>query len=281
MQEFKLELGINDECTNNEYHGDREYVSSSVLKKILFDPQEYYRNYVLGMGKETSKAQQNAFDFGTYIHALLLEPHTIEHDFAFFQGLRRKGKAWDEFKEEHKDRIIVTPSQRDMGERMEKNFNADLLSTSIARDPSAVFEETVCAEINGVKVKVRTDCRRGTDIGDVKTTAEPLSTDNWLQLCSKVCMQWDYDLSAALYCDVLEAVTGKKHYFHFFFISKVDAVCRYVKASQQFIENGRRKYLDAIEVLKEANKKDNWNEIIVNSKKKELIVPESHIYRRK
>ena len=170
MSEFKLELGINKECSNEEYHGDREYSSSSVLKTILRDPQKYYEKYVLGTYKEKGGAH---FDFGSLVHAMILEPHIVDKEFAFYKGPMRRGKAYDAFVEENEGKIIITASQKILADTMCESFNLNPYAPDLIKD--AVFEETVCAVIDGVKIKVRTDSRQGTAIGDVKTTGSGVS----------------------------------------------------------------------------------------------------------
>jgi len=272
MSKFKLNEGINEQCTNEEYHGDREYVSSSVLKYVLYDPEYYYKHYVLKEPKIVKPNQQKAFDFGSLVHAMILEPHIVDDEFAFYTGGKiRRGEKYTDFCEANKDKIVIMPSQKDLADSMKQQFHANPYAPKFLE--GAVFEETVCTEINGVKVKVRTDLRQGTNIGDVKTTASGVSIDE----CINTCIGWKYDLSAALYCDVLEKVTGKKHDFYFYFISKQNGQCRTFKASEQFIENGRRKYLDAIEYIKEGRKTGIWQR---EQPIKELIIPESAVYRR-
>ena len=41
-----LKLGINDEITNEDYHGDRKFESSSSLKLYLKDPKEYLKKLI-------------------------------------------------------------------------------------------------------------------------------------------------------------------------------------------------------------------------------------------
>ena len=45
-----LKLGFNEDISNDDYHNDREFVSSSGLKLMLKDPRKFYKNYVLGAG---------------------------------------------------------------------------------------------------------------------------------------------------------------------------------------------------------------------------------------
>lgn len=257
---MSIKLGINKEMSNEDYHGDREYVSSSGLKLMFKDPREFYNQYVLG--DFTNAPSGASLDFGSYLHSLILEPHKTEEEFAIFEGNRRQGKIWEEFKAQNMDKTILTGIQHRKALSLMDKYNK---ATIIIDHPeegaqeveiSSFFkrgaaEETFGAVIDDVKVKVRTDYRKEFkhfgSINDVKTTGdENLSIDN----IEKICARWSYDISAALYCDVLEQATGKPHDFFFLFISTSSGSIEIVKASDQMIENGRRKYREAIRRLK-------------------------------
>ena len=94
----KLILGVN-EISNEDYHGDREFESSSSLKLFLFDPKSYYKKYVL-QEKEHDK-EKTAFIFGSYIHSCILEPAKTTSEFVVYEGAKRYGKKYEKFKEEN------------------------------------------------------------------------------------------------------------------------------------------------------------------------------------
>ena len=71
--------GIYTDLSNDEYHANRTHVSSSVLKTAVSDPKKYYEKYILKIDN-TPKTLQAAFDFGTYVHTLILEPETVEKE---------------------------------------------------------------------------------------------------------------------------------------------------------------------------------------------------------
>lgn len=256
----KLILGKNPDVDNSVYHGDREYVSSSGLKLLFKNPREYHRQYVLG--DRTNAPSGAALDFGSYIHSLILEPHKTNSEFAIFSGYSRRGAEWDAFRIENADKIILLTPYKVKGEEIMKRYREATImidhpekGTQVVTIPSffegGEAEATYTAEIDGVKVKVRTDYHKEWDtfgsINDVKTTSESsLSKDN----ITKICARLSYDISAALYVDVLEIVTGKPHNFFFLFVSSETFEIALVKASKQMIENGRRKYKEAIRRLK-------------------------------
>ena len=84
-----LKLGVN-KCENEDYHADRHFKSSSTLKMFLKDPREFYKRYVKGEKREDG--YKSAYDFGSYVHSIILEPHQTDKEFAIFEGAtRRKG----------------------------------------------------------------------------------------------------------------------------------------------------------------------------------------------
>jgi len=257
---IKLTNGFNEKCSNEEYHADREYKSSSALKLIIKDPREYYRKYVLN---ETESMSKDALNIGSYAHCRVLEPHLEEVEFAHFTGSRRSGPEWKEFEEANQGKIIITNSQKSLVDTMIRNYEENSVTlgdhgnekevqiSSFFRGGAA--EETLCGEINGYKVKCRFDYRKEFEdfgsINDLKTTAGSITSKKDVE---EICEYWNYALSAALYVDLAVQATGKEHDFYFIFMSKKDFKCRIFKASEAFLERGRRDYLLAIELLKKA-----------------------------
>lgn len=253
--------GFNENIPNEVYHANRTHVSSSVLKTALKDMDEFKRVYIDG---EESKPFGNklALDFGSYIHALILEPHLIEEEFAFWEGtvMREDDKEeWEQFKKDNEGKIIIFNDQVEHGKKLLENFYKKeiiwegkpvLLNTLFV---GGAAEETCCAKMDGVDVKVRFDYRNGKRffINDIKTTSSKIKTRKDVE---KVCATYEYDLSAALYCDVVEKITGNAHDFYFTFISKKDGGSTIWKASEAMLERGRAKYKEALRRIKLARK---------------------------
>lgn len=267
-----MKLGFNRDISNTEYHEDRTFVSSSGLKLMYKDPRDYYATYVLN--EPSMKMNQSNLDFGSYVHALILEPHLVDSQFAIYEGQTRYGKAWEAFKEEHKDKIIVTGSQARTAQQLYDNFNKSTVllgeGDSKKEVPLSSFytkgnaEETLCVLLEDVPVKVRFDYRKEWDtygsINDIKTTSEFAHTKAHAEA---IIDTWNYEVSAALYVDAVEQQTGKPHDFYFTFISKKDGKSYMYRASKQMLEVGRRKYKIALERLKKARETGKFFENII------------------
>ena len=258
-----LTLGIHFDIPNKDYHADREYVSSSGLKLILKDPEAFYNQYVKGEAPEDENL--TAFDFGSYVHALVLEPETIEDEFIFYSGTKR-GKAWEAFQEKHKDsnKIIITKSQNKVAQAMMAAYKEGSITigkqghnTELPYEyffSSGVAESSAATILDDVPVKARFDYHKSNgDISmiiDVKTTSQAHLDRETIQ---DICERYSYDLSAALYVDIAEKITGKPQEFYFFFMSKKPPYrVKLFKASKQMIARGREKYKKALAILRKA-----------------------------
>jgi hypothetical protein len=263
----KLINGFNKDIPNEDYHADREYVSSSVLKTIYKSLDDYRKQYIEGESKFFGN--QIALDLGSYIHALILEPHVIEKEFQFFEGETKSGEEFVKFfAERDPNKIVITNSMKTQAKELLENFyktkvrdkdGNDVLINTFVIGGNA--EETLCVEMDGVKVKVRFDYRKieneYASINDIKTTSSKIKTKKDFE---KVCKQWGYDISAALYCDAVELHTGIKHDFNFIVLSKADKGTTIWKASEQMLEAGRRKYKIALAKLKKARETNIFQE---------------------
>lgn len=257
---MKLQPGFNEDISNENYHNDREYKSSSALKLILKDPREYYRKYVLN---EQDSMNKDSLNIGSYFHTRILEPHLLDKEYAIFTGKSRRGKEWEEFEASAEGKTIITSSQKYLVDNMVEKFEQASVKIGNADNEKEVLissffnggkaEETLCGEIDGYKVKVRFDYRKEFEdfgsINDLKTTAGSVANKAEVQ---EICEYWGYHLSAALYVDLVTQVTGKSHDFYFVFSSKKDGECRIFKASEAMLERGRKEYKEAIRLLKEA-----------------------------
>ncbi|MEZ0208724.1 MAG: PD-(D/E)XK nuclease-like domain-containing protein [Candidatus Paceibacterota bacterium] len=243
--------GLND-CSNADYHKDRKYLSSSVLKVIYKDLAEYKSQYIDGNKKEMSN--QGALDEGSLTHAYLLDPATIKTEYAFYPGLRKAGADWEAFKAsldpDSGHKIIISKPQKLKVESYVKAFKARPEAVEMLKDGAA--EQTICGTLNGVPIKVRFDyinVDKGA-IYDVKTTGYPADVDSFKQTLNGL----SYQLSAALYCALAEQYYNRKFDFYFIVISKSELECHVYKTSDKTMSEGRRmvdvacaKYLKAKE----------------------------------
>ena len=238
-----LKIGINN-CDNEDYHKDRKFKSSSTLKLFLKDPKEYYKRYIVGEPREDM--YKSAYDFGSYMRSIILAPENTEKEFAVFEGATRRGKAYEEFKSNNEGKTIITASQAQQALDLMYLFNEDVDTTGLIQ--GGVAEQTLCVELDGMPIKVRADYKKEGMIVDLKTSSDPVDRFS----AAKTIIRFDYDLSAALYVDAFTKHTGTSHDFIFAFINKQNGDVGILKASEELLENGRKKYKAAIKGLEEA-----------------------------
>ncbi len=246
-----LELGINH-VTNTEYHADQKYLSSSNYKTLLKDPETFYKEKILG--QKEARVESNSFTEGSLTHSLILEPDQVQHEYAFFEGMRKAGADYERFLAANTDRTVISRPQRI---RSENNKAAFLKNPQAVELLSGGFpEQTICVDLNGIPTKIRCDyinVEKGY-IADVKTTSYPADVDTFRMTIS----QWSYDLSAALYAHVAEQYYGKKFDFYFVVIQKSDLVCEVYKASQATIDRGMLQIAKAATIYKQCLQTGIW-----------------------
>ena len=251
---------IKTDLSNEEYHGDITSYSSSGLKLYLKDPVQFHKQYILGEKQAVPKGLQAAFDFGSYVHTRILEPHLLDEEYVIYEGSSSQEK--DELKDENPNKTVITVDQKNVADKMIANYEEKIVYPEGKKYKSffqrGVAEESMFTEINGIPVKIRTDYRKErkhfASINDVKTTSKKITVDN----IKKVCQELHYDLSAALYVDVAQQVTGKEHDFFLLFLGKKDLDCLLVRASDEFLEKGRVKYKKAIKGIKKSLETGVW-----------------------
>lgn len=188
-----------------------------------------------------------------------MEPHLLEEEYAIFESGCKEAFTYD-----NEGKTIINKEQDYIARRMYDNFKKTVFHPE-GKPISTFFEhgmaeESMFGELDGLKVKIRTDYRKVdkdgkyASINDVKTISKNVNFKN----ITTVCQELDYDLSAALYCDVAEQVTGIKHDFFFLFMGKKDYKSEVFRASEEFLERGREKYKRAIKGIKKSRETGVW-----------------------
>lgn len=286
----KLLEGLIYDMSSKDYHGEKGSYSSSQFKKMLEDPEVFYKTYIT---KELGKEESSAFDIGQYFHTAILEPHLLDEECAVYLGGKRMGKEWEAFKALHEGKAIITKNEHEKAKLLIDAVKNSPVAMSYLEgskvEVSAFKEIYVLGEnvytamfglvyqlhINGwleepdmdletlkefaVKliVKVRADSIRIGEgiISDLKSTSG--NTKNSHEVMGKVA-EYEYDLSAALYLDIFTAVTGDNyHTFAWIFASKDMGNSKTWKASEKQIKIGRIKWRKAVVLLAQYITK-NW-----------------------
>lgn len=255
MSKFKLQKGLNY-CSNAEYHGDKSYLSSSVLKTIYKSLEKYELEYLKGIKEPISSDTEKNFSEGSLAHAYILEPYTVQSDFNFYtESLMKKGPLFTAFKESvANSNPIISIAQNERVLKWVAAYKAHPVAPSLITGGFA--EQTVCGELYGVPLKTRYDyinVDKGY-IADVKTTGYGSDLDSFKQTVE--CLM--YGLSAALYCQIAEQHYGKPFDFYFIVLSKNQLTCDVYKTSEETMNTGKRIVQEACTKYKKALKSGIW-----------------------
>lgn len=254
MSKFELKPGLND-CTNEEYHSDKKYLSSSSLKLLLENKQEFYEQYILG--RKTVQPDNTAFLFGSYMHSLILEPNLVSSEYvvAGNEFNIRRGEEYEKFKRAHPGKKVITSNEDALARELLTALANRPLASELLED--GLSEHTACVEIGGVKLKSRADYINVNEgyIVDVKTTSNATDRQTVIQTNE----QFHYPLSAALYCLVFEAHYGKPFDFYWVFLSKFKKTCDVYKMSEKTKAAGRAQVEKALEIYRRAVESSNWH----------------------
>lgn len=250
MSNFKLVHGINV-CTNAEYHSDKYYLSSSQLKSLLKSAEAFKQE----QDSPSPGATGAHLDLGTYVHSLLLEPDLVNEHYAFFEGFRRAGAAYEAFKLQNPDKEIISASMRNNGERLAASVQA--LPAAMKLLEHGESELSIALVLNDVPVKARFD-RINVEAGyilDVKTSRDPAGKEYFKHTIK----EYGYDLSAAHYTAVATAYYKKPFDFYWLVISKDGTPeSRIYKASDATMAKGARDVEQALEKYKKCTASGIW-----------------------
>tara|TARA_Y100000296_G_C5180060_1_gene263678 strand:- start:13732 stop:14607 length:876 start_codon:yes stop_codon:yes gene_type:complete len=246
--------------SNSDYHADKEFYSSSQLKNAI-DSSASFRYYLEnGKDEETAPWTPSVFramDYGSLVHALLLEPHVVRDEFEFCKtiGVDFRKKEGKELKAKFLKRVArtkriplrdidLTAAKKAVKATKEHSFAWNLLNNNGYSEYSGYIVEPK----TGLKLRIRTDRLSLKDgIVDVKTTE---SIEKFWQ---KAKWEFHYDLSAYMYCYVHMLITGEWPVFWFVVIDRKNRVAVYrVLEDSRFMNTGRTKFWNATENVLEA-----------------------------
>lgn len=239
--------------TNEDYHGCTEAVSSTALKEMYYgkNPQLCYQKYVK---RSLPFKQTDAMLLGNAAHKLILEPRSFKKEFAVFRGPFRRGKAWEEFKEEHPKVHVLTKSQYDEIRRMRDAVMRHPEANSLLSGGNA--EESVFwrDDETGTLCRARADYNKTLSSGtklliDLKTcrSAEPTKF-------IKEMINLGYPIQEAMYREGFQADA-----FCFIAIEKGDwNTVEVYELDQTFDECGYLMYRQALEKWAMYRERDHW-----------------------
>jgi exodeoxyribonuclease VIII len=224
--------------SNETYHSNRRYISSSALKTI--NKRSVY--HLLNQKPFSS----SSMSLGTLIHTAILEPENFDRDYFVMPKVDRRTKAGKEKYAEHLEiangKELVDEDTIAVKDEIMKNFESNEQAVYYNE---GVKEVSVYSEIDGVLVKVRPDCynKELGFISDPKTCQ-----DNSPKGFMRDVYKYGYHLQAVFYSDVL-GVDPKNFVFTAIETNHPYSVQCYTLGDEH-IERGREAYESALDKWK-------------------------------
>ena len=174
---------IND-MTNADYHA-HEGISSTAVKTVFKSSLAHWKGAV--------RKENPAFDLGSAVHALVLEPH---RNLVVRGPVDRRGSKWkDKQAELTADQVLLPEAEFDVARQMADNILAHPSAAGYFGD-GMVAEQSIFADCpdTGLLLKCRPDALSHNVIVDIKTTvdASPSGFD-------KQVWQYGYGIQDAFY----------------------------------------------------------------------------------
>lgn len=242
--------------SNTEYHADKDYYSSSILKEALVSPA-HFKYYVLQGHKE--QAESRAKLIGTLVHTVLLEPHLFDEQFIIYEGDTNKDDSIPA--KELKLLIDKHGDSKDFISKAEYQFAMQARANTLAYPDAAkyVFSPDgesepsffgICQE-TGLPLKFRPD---RIDVVQ-KFMCDPKTAMSADRNTFKKVIKYDrhYDLSAYMYLKQAYEHFGFEFdwFWHVIGKEKMCPIAVY-KASKQTLEDGKEKFFRACDNIKTA-----------------------------
>jgi hypothetical protein len=261
--------GLYENIPNNEYHADKEWLSSSQIKVALNSALAYKYFVMDGKGEKKTSTSK---DFGSVVHKLILEEKDFFNEYyvADLSGMDLRTKAGKEMMAEHTlvagSRIVISKDDYD---------KACACYDSVMSHPDArrylelpgVSEASVYVELDhtlpsGEMVKFKTRVRpdrlvHGTAILDLKTTKNP-SKDSFVK---DALADWGYgyDVSAALYVRAIAKLTGEILPFIFIAVrNDAPYECGVYKLKDESMKRGEARLNRALNTIIMAQRAGVW-----------------------
>jgi len=208
------------------YYGmvGKKYLSNSDIGTLLTNPKEYKKP------TETTKALLE----GRYFHELMLEPEKAK-DVITVDVSSRNTKAYKEFLEEHKADMVLLEKEAGEIRRLTSIMKSNMVMFDAIYEEGNLYEEPAIIEIGGVMWKGKADIVCKDKLIDIKTTSN-------IYDFKYSARKYNYDSQAWIY----EQLFGKP--LIFYVIDKTNDMLGIFEPNEQFLDRGKEKVFQAIEV---------------------------------
>lgn len=213
------EPGLVTDLPNQTYHEQTDWLSSSYLKSLL--PERY-----------KTGGSQEALDFGTLFHTAVLEPDQLAGYVALDAqaiGVKADGTpaqnptmtgAWKRAvaEAEQDGKTVIAQDDLDRALAMRDAVTEHETANALLFQHEGTVEESAFVAVEGVPCRARFDRRISGAILDLKSTSTKPGKDS----IARAVIDYGYDLSAAHYLTVAEALDLDVDGFGLVFVSKTE-----------------------------------------------------------
>lgn len=224
--------------TNEAYHS-RSEISKSSIDLFMKSPYHYKH-------RDELRKESKAFELGSAVHTLVLEPHKFESEY-IVQKIDKRTVAGRELVKEaiEKRKTILSPEDYEIALEMSKSVLSSKVGKLLG---GGIAEASYFSEIDGIGVRCRPDYYNE-DLGiiiDLKTTVDASPSE-----FAKSCGKFNYHIQDAFYTDVMNSLGKKVSTFLFIGVEKTAPymVGAYV-LSDVDKDLGREQYKKVIEKIK-------------------------------
>jgi exodeoxyribonuclease VIII len=168
------------------YH-EQDAISKSKADTFRRSRKRYYRRFVDKTLPPMEPTDQ--MKAGTVLHALVLEPHLFDKEFAVEEkgdGRTKAGKAYRKmFKEQNAGKTIVEPETMRLGSRMADEITQQTHAYELLTHEDAEVEQSLfwTDQQTGLECKARIDLVHPKCLVDVKTARDP-SPEGFAKSCA-------------------------------------------------------------------------------------------------
>ena len=238
------------EITNEEYHGKKEYESSTNIRDILNSEKKYLHR------KTTEQVPTKAMEEGTAVHAFFLENNKFYDEYIFRpEGLNARTKEGKEWIKENQGKKILSYEWKENLEKMKQSIldsPAEIIYNNDNYSELSFFWD----DLYGIRGKCRPDCLSYNDrfVLDLKTTQD--ASPKGFQ---KSIGGFGYHIQAAWYLRGLRKLGIKVDEFLFVAIEKTAPFCVGVyRADKEMLEEGDKKVEEALNIIQQCNRNRHW-----------------------
>ena len=244
-----------EDMSNEEYHA-RRAVGSSSVKTVASKSLAHWKGQV--------RKESHAFDLGSAVHAMLLEP---EKQLVIRGPETRRGKAWTEPKDEADTlgKILLTEADYDLANNMADACMNNNMANHLLTNPDLLAEASFFATDPDIDIELKTRpdglLREAGIVLDIKTCqdASPRGFDRAVRT-------FGYDIQAAFYMHVLRLNKVRVDNFIFICVEK-DAphVTACYELSEMYLRHAHNRMMATLVDIKQAQDNDeygtNWPDL--------------------